>query len=105
MKLRWRYWLLPILMMGMFISIFEVNTVGIINSWGDDWDTYLPAEYTRDQFTSATTSPSQVLSAQVLNTSLRRATLHFGSASTSVPSRYRWLWQHRIFLRCCQWRI
>jgi len=105
MKLRWRYWLLPVLMIGMFISIFEVNTEGISNGWGDQWDTYLPTEYTRDQFTSTTTSPSLALGTVVLNTTLHRTKLHFESASTIVSSHDRWLWQHQIFLRCCQWRI
>lgn len=101
---RWRYWLLPILMMGMIISIFEVNTEVISNSWGDQWDTYLPAEFTRDQSPSTTTSPNRVTGAFVMSSTQRVGTRHI--ALTKVSSRqYCWLWHHRLFLRCCQWRI
>jgi hypothetical protein len=92
-------------MIAMFISIFEVNTEGIANSWGDEWDTYLPVEQTRDPIQSQTVSPDQVVNPFSPQTRWQTPRL-FTAVPTALASGQRcWLWLHCLFERCCQWRI
>ncbi|WP_345269353.1 hypothetical protein [Nibrella viscosa] len=105
MKIHWRYWLIPLLTIGLFISIFEVNTGGIVNTWGDAWDTYLPAEFMPDPVHSVSGVHDCLAGASIRL--VRQIAFHtpavLSPALSKIPAD--WVRCQELFLRWCQWRI
>jgi hypothetical protein len=107
MKTRWRFWLLPLLTVGLLLSVFEVNTDDIVNTWGDAYDAYLPPAFWADSSSSVTISPIQRKPTGVLPIPVRWPSGRFVAGLFPAPGGNRpgFLHRSRIHLRCCQWLI
>ena len=106
MNARWRSWLLPLLLVSFGISAFEVNTDDIVNTWGDCYDAYIPAEFVADADSSATVSPRHDTGHRCF--SLFVAATHSplpALAAGPRPARRSFIRYERVFLYCCQWLI
>lgn len=105
MKTRWRFWLLPLLTVGLLLSVFEVNTNDIVNTWGDTYDAYLLPSFSADSSPSATVSPRQRIRSLPLKIRQFSAPSDVVAPHTFISNCFVFLRKIRIYLRCCQWLI
>lgn len=105
MKTCWQFWLLPLLALGLLLSVFEVNTGEIVNTWGDAYDAYLLPSFSADSSPSVTVSPRQRTS----RITAQNKPFFIRSEVAFRPALFRnqpiFRYRNQIHLRCCQWLI